>query len=203
ASPVPVTLKTRLGPDHNNYTLSAVAAIAESLGIELITVHGRTRACRFNGQAQFDEIAKVKSAFPHLAVIANGDINSVVRAEAILHDTGCDGLMIGRSSVGNPWLFSQLRRRWTVDFQPLQTLSKSDLMVAHIAEIHAFYGQAKGVRFARKHIQAYLQHLGLAAHFAALATLSDAEQQLQQLQALLAENAAGLDNIDNHSGVFA
>lgn len=184
ASPVPVTLKTRLGPDHDNYTLFEVATLADSFGIELITVHGRTRACRFNGHAQFDEIARIKSAFPQLAILANGDIDSAARATEILQHTGCDGLMIGRSAVGNPWIFRDIRHCFDADFT-VTAPDTTQLIIEHVRAIHAFYEAGKGVRFARKHIQAYLTQLGLREHFAELATTNDAEQQLRQLEHLL------------------
>lgn len=189
ASPVPVTLKTRLGPNHDNYTLFEVANIAESLGIELITVHGRTRACRFNGSAQFTEIARVKAAFPQLSIIANGDINSAKRAAEILQSTGCDGLMIGRSAVGNPWLFRDIRQCFEPNFTA-DVPTTTELIVAHIDNIHAFYGAGKGVRFARKHIQAYLAHLGLRERFVELAKTPDATQQLAQLMRVLSTETA-------------
>lgn len=184
ASPVPVTLKTRLGPDHEHYTLFDIARLASELGIELITVHGRTRACRFNGQAEFTEIARIKQAFPKLAIIANGDIDSPEMANKVLQQTTCDGLMIGRAGVGNPWLFSDIRQRLEPDFIAPSTPRKT-VILQHIQQTHDFYGAIKGVRFARKHIQAYFKHLGIATHFPALAKTTDPKQQLQQLDALL------------------
>lgn len=183
ACSVPVTLKTRLGPDHNHYTLRQVAQIAEDVGIELMTVHGRTRACRFNGEAQFDEIAAVKQACS-LAIIANGDIDSVDKAQAILAKTQCDGLMIGRSAVGNPWLFSELREQLDTEFKPKQ-MDKKQLILDHIENTQLFYGDKKGVRFARKHIQKYLAHLGLSAHFSTLAQIDEAAAQRYHLAEIL------------------
>lgn len=187
ACPVPVTLKTRLGPDHNDYTLLTVAEMALERGIELMTVHGRTRACRFNGKAQFTEIAKLKHTFPELSVIANGDISDVATAEAVFNETACDGLMIGRAAVGNPWLFSDIRRHFDAHFspQPLEDADKNVLMLTHIRRIHDFYPAGKGVRFARKHIQAYLRQRGLADAFTTLANIDDAEAQRQQFAHLL------------------
>lgn len=186
ACPVPVTVKTRLGSDHNNYTLFSVAQMVSDLGIAQLTVHGRTRADKFNGTAQFDEIARVKRAFPALKIIANGDIDSVARAENVLAQTACDGLIIGRGAVGNPWLFSELRARFDSDYTT-PPIDKNALILAHIAQTHAFYGDIKGVRFARKHIQAYLTHLGLSTQFSALAKTTDAGTQLQQLEKLLSK----------------
>ncbi len=157
--PAPVTIKTRLGPNHDNYTLLAVAEMASNLGIELLTVHGRTRACQFSGEAQFAEIAKLKKEFPHLAVIANGDIDSLEKAQQVLEQTNCDGLMIGRASVGNPWLFANIRAWLDPQFTaPAPIMDKKAFIIAHIDKTQQFYGDITGVRFAKKHIQAYLQH---------------------------------------------
>lgn len=182
--PVPVTIKTRLGTDHDNYTLLNVGEIAVDLGIKQITVHGRTRACRFNGQARYDEISKLKQRFPELIVIANGDINSVDKALAVLEQTDCDGLMIGRAAVGNPWLFADIKQALypTLSLPPRLPL---ETVLNHIQQIHLFYGDDKGVRFARKHIQAYLQHFRLSAFFRQLASIEQAEKQFAILKALL------------------
>lgn len=184
ASPVPVTVKTRLGPTHDHYTLHGIADLISGLGIDLLTVHGRTRADKFNGEAQFEEIARVKHAFPALTIIANGDIDSVETAQKVLEQTACDGLMIGRGAVGNPWLFSELRATIDHTYCAPKT-DKNDLIVQHITQIHAFYGGVKGVRFARKHIQAYLTQLGLGAQFKPFANIDTPGVQLQQLQQCL------------------
>lgn len=181
--PIPVTVKTRLGTTHDNYTLFEVAQIVSDLGIEYLTVHGRTRACKFNGTAQFAEIARVKQAFPHLNIIANGDIDSSERAIEVLRQTACDGLMIGRGAVGNPWLFRELRAQLDKHYRP-PDIDKTALILEHIRQTHAFYGDVKGVRFARKHIQAYLAHLNIDG-FSSLAKLTDAKDQYRQLEKLL------------------
>lgn len=184
ACPVAVTLKTRLGPDHRQYTLQAVAQIALEAGIELISVHGRTRACRFNGQAQFDEIARVKQAFPQLAIIANGDIDSLDKAKYIWRQTNCDGLMIGRAALGKPWLFSQLRQHFDSTYKAPK-IDKAALIVEHIKAVQKFYGEGRGVRFARKHIQAYLTTLGQGQKFLLIAQTKHPDEQLQQLAQVL------------------
>ncbi|MBS9778284.1 MAG: tRNA-dihydrouridine synthase [Gammaproteobacteria bacterium] len=176
---VPVTLKTRLGTDHDNYTLLKVGEIALKLGVELITVHGRTRACKFRGEAQFSEVAKLKQMFPELRVVANGDIDSVPAARAVKEQTNCDGLMIGRGAVGNPWLFSDIK----VGERNSLVLSSRilDTIIEHVLATHVFYGEAKGVRFARKHIQAYLQYLGISDVFDKIAKIDSAEEQIDIL----------------------
>lgn len=181
--PVPVTVKTRLGTDHENYTLLAVGEIAADLGIELLTVHGRTRSCKFNGKAQFTEITKLKQRYPQLTILANGDINSLDDVQRIINDTACDGVMIGRSAVGNPWLFSEIKHYYNNTTPTIN--EKSRLIIQHIQNTHLFYGQDKGVRFARKHIQAYLRHLGLSQYFSQLAEISCADTQLAHLESIL------------------
>lgn len=189
--PVPVTVKTRLGTDHDNYTLLNVGEIVTDLGIELMTVHGRTRACKFTGYAQFEEIAKLKQRFPELSVIANGDIDSVESAQRILQQTNCEGIMIGRGAVGNPWLFSDIQAHFTPTLSPVSEgviqspRSRMELMIEHIEQTHALYGDKKGARFARKHIQAYFKHLGISEAFQSLAKIDDAQQQLIQLTRIL------------------
>lgn len=184
ACPVPVTLKTRLGPNHAHYTLATVADIATDVGIELITVHGRTRDCQFNGSAQFDEIARVKQRYPQLAMIANGDIDSVERAHKVLTATQCDGIMIGRGAVGNPWLFSDIRQSWDADFK-VKKDSHIEQILTHVSQIHKFYGADKGVRFARKHIQKYLAHRQLGHYFSQLSHIENADEQRRHLKLLL------------------
>ncbi len=184
--PIPVTIKTRLGTDTDNYTLLKLGEIASQLGIELVTVHGRTRADQFKGQAQFSEIAKLKQTFPNLTVIANGDIDSTNKALSVLEKTQCDGIMIGRAAVGNPWLFTDIQQLFssTTD-QPIPITTKTELILSHIQATHQFYGNKKGVRFARKHIRAYLYHLDLSNHFEQLAKIEQAETQFAILQKIL------------------
>ncbi len=182
--PVPITVKTRLGTDHDNYTLLKTGEIISHLGIELITVHGRTRACQFKGHAQFAEIAKLKQQFPQLTVIANGDIDSVDKAKTILAQTQNDGIMIGRNAVGNPWLFSEIKQAFCPTFAPFKK-TKTEIILEHIKQTHLFYGEKKGVRFARKHIQAYLKHLHLSDNFEQLAKVEQAKTQFAILEQLL------------------
>lgn len=187
ASPVPVTVKTRLGPDHDNYTLFEVADMAQAMGISLITVHGRTRADKFNGSAQFDEIARVKQAFPLLTLIANGDINNVGQALHVLDYTQCDGILIGRGAVGNPWLFQEIKQSLNPTLARIKLTNNqiNNTIMQHIRQTHDFYGDEKGVRFARKHIQKYLQHLGIGTQFSLLAKQNNPKNQLKTLQQLL------------------
>ena len=159
---IPVTLKTRTGWDTKNKNGIEVAKIAEAEGIKAITIHGRTRECRFKGSAEYDSIAKIVSAV-NIPVIANGDIDSPQKAADVLKKTNADGVMLGRSVLGRPWLISQ-----TNEFLKEQNSSKLisfDLqhqlstVIRHLKGIHAFYGELQGVRIARKHIGWYVSHL--------------------------------------------
>jgi tRNA-dihydrouridine synthase B len=157
AVPVPVTVKMRTGwsPDMTNGV--EVAARLEDAGAAAIAVHGRTRACRFEGSAEYDTIAAIKARV-HVPVIANGDIDSPEKARRVLAHTGADGVMIGRAALGAPWLLGQIAyperplpgyfERWTT-------------MMDHVAALHAFYG-ATGTKVARKHVRWYLERMPLS-----------------------------------------
>ncbi|PIE45081.1 MAG: tRNA dihydrouridine synthase DusB [Gammaproteobacteria bacterium] len=192
ASPVPITVKTRLGTDHDTDTVFEIARLAVELEIELLTIHGRTRACRFSGTAQFEQIAAVKYHFPQLAIIANGDIDSLERCKTVLTQTRCDGVMIGRGAIGQPWLLSDIRRHFDDHFIAPH-LDKPALILRHIAEIHNFYGPTRGVRFARKHIRRYLEQLQFGSAFSRLAAVDCPKEQLNILADILmalSENTA-------------
>ena len=149
---VPVTLKIRTGWDRENKNAVTIAKLAEDIGIQALAIHGRTREDRFLGSAEYDTIAKVKAAIG-IPVIANGDIDSIEKAQKVLHHTQADAIMIGRAALGNPWLFRSLIEGKiylpSVD-ERLATVTE------HIAALHAFYGAEKGIRVARKHILWYL-----------------------------------------------
>jgi tRNA-dihydrouridine synthase B len=154
---VPVTLKIRTGWDLQNRNAVRIAKIAENAGIAALTVHGRTRACKFNGEAEYDTIAAVKREV-RIPVIANGDIDSPEKAKYVLERTGADGIMIGRAVCGNPWLFEQIRhffdrgeKRW----EPAAATIRTTILM-HLEQLYSFYGEAAGVKIARKHIGWYL-----------------------------------------------
>jgi tRNA-dihydrouridine synthase B len=151
---LPVTLKIRTGwdPDHRN--APAIARIAEDAGIQAIAVHGRTRACGFSGQAEYLTIRAVKQAVA-IPVIANGDIDSAAKAAAVLAETGADAVMIGRAALGRPWLFQALNGQ----AETPATGEIHSLILEHLQELHAFYGEEQGHRIARKHVGWYLEHL--------------------------------------------
>jgi tRNA-dihydrouridine synthase B len=163
---VPVTLKIRTGwdPDHRNAV--NIARIAEDSGIQSLAVHGRTRACRYKGEAEFETIARVKDAVK-IPVIANGDITTLAKSLEVLRVTNCDGLMIGRGAQGRPWIFRELGQTLSSYPQKPQ-LDKNelrDIMLDHLGELHRFYGELTGVRVARKHLTWYCNSLANADEF--------------------------------------
>jgi tRNA-dihydrouridine synthase B len=157
---LPVTLKIRTGwaPDERNAV--TIARIAESEGIRMLAVHGRTRACAFRGDAEYETIASVKQAVA-LPVIANGDIDSPRKARAVLDFTRADGVMIGRAAQGNPWLIRQINDYLTTGAYraPPNVIQVTDTMASHLHDIHKFYGETTGVRISRKHLGWYCKLL--------------------------------------------
>lgn len=157
---VPVTLKIRTGwdPDHRNGV--EIAQLAEQAGIQALTVHGRTRACLFRGEAEYDTIKAIKQAVS-IPVIANGDIDSVHKARQVLAYTGADAIMIGRAAQGQPWIFRQIRQYLEQNQAPTAPSLEEvrALVLEHISALHHFYGEYQGVRYARKHVAWYLEKL--------------------------------------------
>ena len=155
---VPVTLKIRTGwdPDHRNGV--EIAQLAEQAGIQALTVHGRTRACLFKGEAEYDTIKAIKQAVS-IPVIANGDIDSVDKAHRVLAYTGADAIMIGRAAQGQPWIFRQIRQSLEQNQVPTAPSFEEvrALVLDHIHALHHFYGEYQGVRYARKHVAWYLE----------------------------------------------
>ncbi|MDP2097678.1 MAG: tRNA dihydrouridine synthase DusB [Methylobacter sp.] len=157
---IPVTLKIRTGWDLHNRNAVAIAKIAEQAGIAALTVHGRTRACKFEGRAEHDTVKQVKQTVA-MPVIANGDITSPEQAQWVLASTGADAIMIGRGAQGNPWLFSQINH-FIQHGKHLEKPTVSeiyDLLMIHLGKLYSFYGSASGVKIARKHIAWYLNHV--------------------------------------------
>lgn len=153
---VPVTLKTRTGWSRTMRNGRDIAKIAEDCGITMLSIHGRTRECRFVGEVEYDTIAEIKQAVS-IPVIANGDINTPEQAKRVLEYTGADGVMIGRAAQGQPWIFRQINeflKTGTASLSP-EPEQISTLMQDHIRALHAFYGDFKGALFARKHIDWY------------------------------------------------
>ncbi len=182
---VPVTLKIRTGwsPEHRNGL--QIARIAEDTGIQALAVHGRTRACRFEGEAEYDTIADIKAALS-IPVIANGDIDSPEKARAVLAHTGADAVMIGRAAQGRPWLCRDIDRHLRGEQpQPPTLAERRQVLLDHLHALHAFYGEFMGVRIARKHVGWYLKaHSDSDAFRAVFNQLETAEQQCQTIATL-------------------
>jgi tRNA-dihydrouridine synthase B len=153
---VPVTLKIRTGWDKENRNGPSIARIAEDAGIQALAVHGRTRACAYQGDAEYDTIARIKSSVS-IPVIANGDITTPEKAKQVLDYTGADGVMIGRAAQGRPWIFREIRHYLeTGEHLPEPSLEEvQETLLAHVQNLYAFYGEYTGVRVARKHISWY------------------------------------------------
>lgn len=191
---VPVTLKIRTGasPDQRNGV--EIAQLAEDCGIASLAVHGRTRACRFKGTAEYDTIAAIKHAVS-IPVLANGDIDSPQKAARVLRQTGADGVMIGRGAQGRPWLFREINE-YLATGEVTTRVSLDEVehtLLRHLSELHQFYGEYQGLRIARKHCAWYLQHLGDHADFRSLFnTLDSANGQRDAVQQFFEQHAQTL-----------
>jgi tRNA-dihydrouridine synthase B len=150
---VPVTLKIRTGPQPGRRNALAIARIAEAAGVQMLAVHGRTRACMFAGQAEYETIAEVKAAV-RIPVIANGDIQSGADAKRVLALTNADGLMIGRAAQGRPWLFRQIAHYLDTgeSLPDADCGERRQVLLEHLEGLYSLYGREQGVRVARKHI---------------------------------------------------
>ncbi len=157
---VPVTLKIRTGWDHQNRNGVEIAKIAEDCGIQALAVHGRTRIDLYKGEAEYDTIRAIKEAVS-IPVIANGDIDSPEKAKAVQTYTGADGLMIGRPAQGRPWLFREINHYLATGehLDPIQQSEVYAILVEHVSNLHAYYGEFMGPRIARKHVGWYLKDM--------------------------------------------
>lgn len=163
---VPVTLKIRTGWDRNHRNAVRVAKLAEDSGIRALAVHGRTRACGYSGDAEYDTIAAVKAAV-NIPVIANGDITTPEKVKQVLAYTGADAVMIGRAAQGRPWIFREIERylRAGEQLPPPEVEEIHRVLIAHVHDLYSFYGEHTGVRIARKHISWYTKGLAGSAAF--------------------------------------
>ena len=163
---VPVTLKIRTGPCPETRNGVAIARLAEQEGIACIAVHGRTRKCRFKGEAEYDTIIAIKQSVS-IPVIANGDIRSAADAVRVLQYTGADGVMLGRAAQGNPWVFREVVAALAGLPAPSapDALEVYKTLVAHLHGLYQLYGEYRGVRIARKHIAWYCKGLRNATAF--------------------------------------
>ena len=163
---IPVTLKIRTGWCPSTRNGVDVAKIAEDCGVSLLTVHGRTRQCRFKGNAEYETIAEIKQSV-EIPIIANGDIDSPQKARQVLEYTKADGLMIGRASLGKPWIFDQIRQYILFGIKKSDPVmaEKFRIMENHVKEIQTFYGEIKGVWYSRKHIARYVENFKNSKEF--------------------------------------
>lgn len=185
---VPVTLKIRTGSSPAARNGVSIARIAEDAGIAALAVHGRTRACAFRGEAEYDTIADIVSA-TDLPVLANGDIDSPQKAARVLEDTGAAGVMIGRGAQGRPWLCGQIAQHLRTGVTPPPPTPDEQWRVIrqHVASLHEFYGEYMGVRIARKHLGWYLQQLpNLRRHRKTFNQLGTASEQLVYIDRIFA-----------------
>ena len=189
---VPVTLKIRTGADRDNRNGVTIAEMADSAGIKAIAVHGRTRACGFRGQAEYETIKRIKQAVS-MPVIANGDIDSPRKARDVLDETGADAVMVGRAAQGRPWLFRQIREylQTGVLFTP-EYEQKRDTLLQHLENLYTFYGSHTGVRVARKHISWYVKAGTSGLHlWNSIKRVEDAEQQYGMVRNYFSSGACG------------
>jgi tRNA-dihydrouridine synthase B len=181
---VPVTLKFRTGWNRENKNALRIASLAENAGIQMLTLHGRTRADGYKGDAEYDTIAAVKAAVD-IPVVANGDITTPEKAKYVLDYTGADAVMIGRAAQGRPWICREIDHylRTGTHLPPPLVHEVRELMNAHLAAHYAFYGEYVGVRTARKHIGWYVRDLPGGEEF----------RQRMNLLESTAEQAAAVD----------
>ncbi|WP_237363816.1 tRNA dihydrouridine synthase DusB [Vibrio marisflavi] len=180
---VPVTLKTRTGWDTENKNCVQIAKLAQDCGIQALALHGRTKACMYKGEAEYDSIRAVKRAVD-IPVIANGDIDSPKKAKQVLEYTGADALMIGRPAQGRPWIFKQIQHYLEngTEMPELPVEEVKGILLGHVDALHNFYGEYLGPRIARKHVGWYLKEHGQASDFRR--TFNAIEAAPQQIEAL-------------------
>ncbi|WP_428035309.1 tRNA dihydrouridine synthase DusB [Amphritea sp.] len=156
---LPVTLKIRTGWDSQNRNGESIARIAEDAGIQALAVHGRTRACGYKGDAEYDTIARIRQAID-IPLFANGDICSAEKARQVLDYTGADAVMLGRTAQGNPWIFREINHYLsTGKVLPSPTAEEvRDTLLEHLQALYRFYGDYAGIRIARKHVGWYMKH---------------------------------------------
>jgi len=178
---VPVTLKMRTGWCQQHKNAVSLAKRFEDVGVQMLTVHGRTREQGYSGQAEYDTIAAVKHAVK-IPVVANGDIDSPEKAQTVLRYTGADAVMIGRAAQGRPWIFREITHYLETGehlAQPL-VMEVRRLLLDHLQDHYALYGEDSGVRSARKHIGWYMHQLPQGDAFRRhMNTLENAQAQLQ------------------------
>ena len=194
---VPVTLKMRTGWCQTEKNALAIARAAESAGVQMVTVHGRTREQGYKGAAEYETIAAVKAAL-RIPVVANGDITSPEKAQAVLRATGADALMVGRAAQGRPWIFREIAHYLATGEQlaPPLVVEVRRLLLEHLEDHYALYGEYTGVRSARKHIGWYVRALPGGEPFRArMNELDDAQAQLRAVADFFDELGTHMDRL--------
>lgn len=179
---VPVTLKIRTGQTPERRNALSIARIAEDCGIAALAVHGRTRSQKYEGFAEYDTIAAVKASVS-IPVFANGDIDSPAKARFVLDRTGADALMIGRAAQGRPWIFREIAHCLaTGESLPEPDITEvCDILLGHLEDLYAFYGETAGVRIARKHLGWYARDRPENAAFRAVVNAAESAHEQQRL----------------------
>jgi tRNA-dihydrouridine synthase B len=194
---VPVTLKMRTGWCQAHKNAVALARVFESAGVQMLTVHGRTREQGYGGQAEYDTIAEVKAAV-RVPVVANGDITSPQKAREVLSLTGADALMIGRAAQGRPWIFREIAHFLAngTHLAPPLVIEVKRLLLDHLQDHYALYGEYSGVRTARKHIGWYVKTLpGGEAFRARMNALEDSAAQSSAVSDFFDELGTRIDRM--------
>lgn len=195
---VPVTLKIRTGWNTDNRNGVDIARIAEQNGIQSLAVHGRTRACMYKGDAEYDTIRAIKKAVS-IPVVANGDITCAQDAKQVLDYTKADALMIGRGAQGNPWIFREIYHYLqTGEMLPAPDIEEvRSVLLEHVDNVHQFYGEFMGARIARKHVGWYLADHDKERLFRArFNAIEDATQQLDELNLYFDQMVGG--SVEKH-----
>jgi len=180
---IPVTLKIRTGWCENTRNGIEIAKIAEYNGIQSLAVHGRTRNDFYKGDAEYSTIKAIKKAIS-IPVVANGDITTVEKAEQVLNYTNADAIMIGRGAQGRPWIFREINHFLATGQHMHAPLMEefSSILIGHVKELHDFYGDFMGVRFARKHVSWYMQQHDPEKQFRSIFNgLESVQEQLESL----------------------
>lgn len=186
----PVTVKIRKGFNEENVNAVEIAKIAEACGVAAVAVHGRTREQYYSGHADWDIIAKVKQAVT-IPVIGNGDVDSAGKAEELLAQTGCDGVMIGRAAQGNPWIFREVAEYLETGNIPERPSNreKKELILRHAALQLEYKGEYTGVREMRKHLSWYTVGMPHSAKFRQMInTMETMEELLAGVEQIFGEN---------------
>jgi tRNA-dihydrouridine synthase B len=197
ATNTPVTLKYRTGWDPARRNALRIAALAQKAGIAMLTLHGRTRACGYGGSAEYETIAAVKQSVS-IPVVANGDIDTPAKARHVLDVTGADAIMVGRAAQGRPWIFREINH-YLATGETLPAPRTEDvraLLLDHLDDHYRFYGDALGLRTARKHIIWYTRRLAGGADFCdAMNRIEDCASQARAVDAFLRDHGARFERL--------